>query len=152
MIRYDTIRVASTVIFKWANIVNEIMCDIPSNLVSQRCKYIWISVKRVHWVAYWGSLAGDAQHVDDSESELLPRADPKGDGDPFGLEEPLCQTLPVLRRSTKQQQHRADTAAPPASGPPVSCFIHVKGVFTSKTKCVFRMVKINLSSGGSKQI
>lgn len=57
--------------------------------------------------------AGDALPADDPEPELLPRADPEGDVDPFGLEEPLCQALPVLLQSPKQH-HRANTSAPSA--------------------------------------
>lgn len=54
--------------------------------------------------------AGNAQPADDSEPELLQGADPEGDVDPFNLEEPLCQTLPILLQSLEQQQ-RAHTAA-----------------------------------------
>lgn len=53
--------------------------------------------------------AGNARPADDSEPELLQGAD-QGDVDPFNLEEPLCQTLPILLQSLEQQQ-RAHTAA-----------------------------------------
>lgn len=54
--------------------------------------------------------AGNARPADNSEPELLQGADQEGDVDPFNLEEPLCQTLPILLQSLEQQQ-RAHTAA-----------------------------------------
>jgi len=56
-----------------------------------------------HRVAKLSFLAGDA---DDSEPELLQRADPEGDVDPFVLEETLQPPVP-LQRSPKHQ-HRGD--------------------------------------------
>lgn len=72
--------------------------------------------------------AGNERPADDSEPELLQGADPEGDVDPFNLEEPLRQTLPILLQSQEQQQraHTAATAAKATCRPSVSPFIHIK--------------------------
>lgn len=40
MIRFDSLQLSSSTELSPINIVNEIMCDSPSNLVLQRCKLI----------------------------------------------------------------------------------------------------------------
>lgn len=62
-----------------------------------------------------GFPAEDAR-PDNSEPELLQGADSEGAVDPFGLEEPLRQTLPVCPQPPGQH-----AAAPAAPRGPVSC-------------------------------
>lgn len=61
-------------------------------------------------------LAEDASPADNSEPELLQRADPEGDADAFGLEEPLCQAVSILLEPSEPQRG-ARTAALTASSP-----------------------------------
>ncbi|KAK9529639.1 hypothetical protein VZT92_013718 [Zoarces viviparus] len=64
--------------------------------------------------------------ADDPEPELLPGADPEGDVDPFGLEEPPCRPLPVLlqppQKTTTAQSQRSRPVCPLTTAvlPPVS--------------------------------
>lgn len=62
-------------------------------------------------VAHWSFLTGHAWPPDDPEPKLLPRADPEGDVDPFGLERSVCQALPVLQQ-LPERQTGSDTASP----------------------------------------
>lgn len=105
------------------------VCFLVSSPSLKHFKSRLHKVNQVHRLAKRSFLAADAIPADDTEPELLQRADPEGDVDPFGLEEPIRQALPVLLQPPVQE-HRANTAAPSACCPPVRCFIHIKFIQT----------------------